>query len=801
MQMRQFLSLLAAIAAAPTAYAQTTTRPEDDEIVVTTDRMRGGVQADAPPEASLNAADVRSFGATSVFQLLAAIAPQTGSASIRGSGQPVILVNGRRISGPQEIRDLSPDVISRVDVFDEQLALQYGYSADQRVVNLVLERRYRAGQVEAEGGSAAGGDRAQGRLSAGFAEINEGNRIAFNAARESASKITELERRILPPASGIDQRQLRTVAPDQESWRGSAAFARALDERVTGNASLRIESQDSRSLLGLDASGALRVRDAQTDTKRATAGVDGSAAGWQYTATLTADDTRTETKTSGATAPSRAVSDLKVYEAIGNVGGALFTLPAGKVRANFRLGVEQREIDSISTIAGATTQAALDRTTPSGRITLSVPVTSRRRDFLKQFGDIALNATASTAEPSDFSTLTSFGYGASWSPVRPLRFTVQTERSDAAPSLQQLGDPRIATPDVQFFDPVRGETVRITRITGGDRTLRSEQREDLTINATYSPPKIQGLTLQASWARNNSTDVATALPTLLPETYTAFPTRFVRSASGVLTSVDARPISLAERDIESVRIGFSISRPIGKPPARGGSGQGSSPRPAAAAAANVMAEVGVAGEGGEGARGGGQGAQAQRPASGRPASAAPGAATTGSRAAAAGSPSRSAPRASAGRWNLSVYRKIRLKDEATLAPGLKPIDLKDRGGLDGTGADGVEFEGGVFYKGLGVRFNGTWTDAYDTPTTTGGTLSFSDRFTLGARLFVNFDARPNIVRSAPILKRSRLALSLENATDSSVKVRDQTGATPIAYQEGYQNPTGRAVTLSFRKQF
>jgi hypothetical protein len=144
---------------------------------------------------------------------------------------------------------------------------------------------------------------------------------------------------------------------------------------------------------------------------------------------------------------------------------------------------------------------------------------------------------------------------------------------------------------------------------------------------------------------------------------------------------------------------------------------------------------------------------------------------------------------------------MRLNDEAVLAPGLAPIDLKDRGGLDGTGADGVEFEGGLFYRGLGLRFNGTWTDAYDTPTTTGGMLSFSDRFTLGARMFVNFDARPNSVKSAPIVKRSRLSLNIENVTDSAVEVRDQAGTVPVAYQEGYQNPTGRTVTLSFRKQF
>ncbi|MFZ4603250.1 MAG: TonB-dependent receptor [Caulobacterales bacterium] len=782
MQVRHLLPLLAALAAAPNALAQSANRAEDDEIVVTSDRQRGGVQSDAPPEASLNAADVRSFGATSIFQLLSAIAPQTGSASIRGSGQPVILVNGRRITGPQEIRDLSPDVISRVDVFDEQLALQYGYSAEQRVVNLVLERRYRAGQAEIEGGSAAEGDRRQGRLSGGYAEINDGNRVAFNATGENASKITESERGVLPPTSGIDQRGSRTVAPDTQSRRASAIFARALDERVTGNASVRVEQQDQRALLGFDSAAALRVRDTTTDTLRATTGLDGSFAGWQYTANLTGDQTRTETTTTGVVAPARATSDQHVYEAVGTLGGTLFQVPAGRVRASFRIGAERREISSESRTGSAIARADLERTTPSGRVTVLVPVTSRRREFGAAFGDISLNLTASAAEPSDFATLSSLGYGASWAPTKALRFTVQAESSDAAPTLQQLGDPVIATPDVQFFDPVRGETVRVTRITGGARALLSEQREDLTINATYSPPKIQGLTLQASWARNNSSDVATALPTLLPETTAAFPGRFVRNAAGVLTSVDARPISLAERNIDSVRIGFSMSRSIGKAPQRPAA---AAARPAASAAREVLAE-----------------ADRAAPADGVDAARSAAPTSAPSARPSSGGGERAAPRASAGRWNVSVYRRMRLQDEAILAPGLRPIDLTDRGGLDGSGGtDGVEFEGGLFYRGLGLRFNGSWTEAFDVPTATSGQLSFSDRFTIGGRAFVNFDARPNVVKAAPFLRRSRLSLNVENLTNSFVEVRDQTGATPAAYQEAYQNPTGRTVTMSFRKQF
>jgi len=143
MDHRSLATLVAALAVAPNAFAQAPSRTED-EIVVTVERPRGSVPGDVTPEATFSAQDVRSYGASNIFQILSAIAPQTGSASIRGGGMPIVLVNGRRISGFQEIRDLPPDVISRVEVFDEQLSLQYGYSPDQRVVNLVLEKTFSA---------------------------------------------------------------------------------------------------------------------------------------------------------------------------------------------------------------------------------------------------------------------------------------------------------------------------------------------------------------------------------------------------------------------------------------------------------------------------------------------------------------------------------------------------------------------------------------------------------------------------------------------------------------------------------
>jgi hypothetical protein len=782
--MRRLASILAVLAAAPAAAAQQQDN-RDDEIVVTADRPRGSIPGDTPPETTFSAADVRSYGASSIFQILMAIAPHTGSASIRGGGGlPIVLVNGRRITGFQEIRDLPPDVISRVEVFDEQVALQYGFSPNQRVVNLVLEREFNAETAEIGGGAADGDARASTRFETSHTNINEGNRLALGLSYDDASAVTELERDIAPPFSGPDARNLRTLAPALENWRVNATLGRALNERVTANASLRLETSEQISWLGLDAASVLRLRNSETELARATAGLDGAIAGWQWTATATGDLTSQDSRTTDSTTPARTSSDQSLFDITANANGALFGLPAGSARLSARAGVETRRIESLSVDAIGEHRADLDRSTPSARMTFLAPITSRRREFGEALGDISLNVTSSWADPSDFAALTGLGYGASWSPAQPLRFSVQIETSETAPTLQQLGDPLLTTPGIPFFDAATGQDVVISRTTGGNNTLLAEERDDVVFNANWSPPQVEGFTLSFSWARNDSANVASALPTALAETEAAFPARFTRDLGGTLIAVDARPINIPRRDIESIRWGVSFSAPIGAQRARTARAESEAQTPHGPQSANTATDSSAE-------------QTPHAPAAAPPPHAGP--ASPAMQRIGLGN----GARAGAGRWNISVFHRVRLLDEVILAPGAPVIDLLDRGGLDGGGepASSIEFEGGVFYRGIGLRLNGGWSDSYTIPVASGGALDFSDRWTLNGRLFINFNQRERIIEAAPFLRDARLALGIDNVTDSVVEVRDSFGQTPVAYQEGYLSPLGRVVQLSFRKQW
>ena len=67
------------------------------EIVVTAERIRGSVDTDVPPVEELNEADIAAVGASSLTDLVAAVAPQANSGRGRGGGLFGRGFSGRRL--------------------------------------------------------------------------------------------------------------------------------------------------------------------------------------------------------------------------------------------------------------------------------------------------------------------------------------------------------------------------------------------------------------------------------------------------------------------------------------------------------------------------------------------------------------------------------------------------------------------------------------------------------------------------------------------------------------------------------
>ena len=199
--------------------------------------------------------DIRATGATSISDLLDAIAPQIGSSQGRGGEQPVLLLNGQRISSFRELRDIPPEAIDGSNP-PEEVALKYGYRADQKVVNIVLRQRFRSTTAQVGAGLSTDGGYANGNADLTKFMIEKNGRTTLNLHAEGNSLLTEDERNIIlqetPPtgATTDDLLEARSLLPSKRDLRASGTFNRQLFGDVSGTLNTEVEHTDSRALVG-----------------------------------------------------------------------------------------------------------------------------------------------------------------------------------------------------------------------------------------------------------------------------------------------------------------------------------------------------------------------------------------------------------------------------------------------------------------------------------------------------------------------------------------------------------------------
>jgi hypothetical protein len=83
-----------------------------------------------------------------------------------------------------------------------------------------------------------------------------------------------------------------------------------------------------------------------------------------------------------------------------------------------------------------------------------------------------------------FGSLIVYGAGISWEPINQVTVLASFTDEEGAPSIGQLGDPVLQTPNVRVFDFVRGETVDVTRIEGGNPDLVADRRRVYKLGLT-----------------------------------------------------------------------------------------------------------------------------------------------------------------------------------------------------------------------------------------------------------------------------------------------------------------------------
>ncbi|WP_265528090.1 TonB-dependent receptor plug domain-containing protein [Sphingomicrobium marinum] len=824
---------------------------EEDAIIIEAERPRGSVFLDVEPEEVLDARDIQATGATSIAELLEAIEPQTQSNRGRGGGRPILLVNGRRISGFRELRDLPPEAIERVDILAEDVALAYGYAADQRVVNFVLRDRFLATTVQLEGEAATDGGREQGEFDVDWLVLRDNTRTTISFDVEPGGELREDERDIiLQPIETvegtIDPRPFRTLIGRSELYRLNGTHQRPVGD-LSATVNLQLQQTENESLFG-PAIGTLEVpgdnpfapvpgidgivrrdlgleplgRDTTARSAGLSAILNSGPGDWRWS--ITADGNVSDTVTYTDRGPdlvlgqaaldaldpdfdpfgaltaepltprNRAESETRTFGLDGVLSGKV-----GPANVTLRTGASSVRLITNDFRDGELSDGALFRRTLSTQLNLEMPVLEN-----SAIGDVALNANGALNDLSDFGGVTTLGAGLRWQPSRRLNLGANWTLEEGAPSLQQLGNPRIADPATRFFDFVNGESVLLTSITGGNPGLQSDNREVLKLSANWRVP-VKGenddLSVNAEYVNTRTDDPVASFPAASEAIEATFPTRFVRDGDGSLVLVDLSPVNYLESRRDTLRWGLNWSKRIPTEP------------PSAEQIAQFRERFRRQREGRQRQRQqeqtrAGEQQQGEQPEGQQP--------PRGKGQARQGPPSaeqrrrfqRAAQRRGfgggrGGRLYASVFHEVTLIDDVTIAEGLPRLNYLDGEPLGRTGGRSrhtLQFRGGYFNNGLGLRLSGDWRSA--TAVDSGsGEIRFDDYATFDLRAFVNLNERFDVMADAPWLRGTSLRFGIDNIFNARPQARDENGVIPIVYQPDLLEPEGRTISISIRKIF
>ncbi len=770
--------LLELIKNAPPVTTKTTApQPNSDgSITVTAKKPRGAVVGDIPAIRSLNPLDIKAYGADDVGALIEALGPQVGSAQGGDDASPVVLLNGKRVSSFLEIASIPTEAIERTEVFPEELALKYGFPANQKVVNIVTYENFSSTIGQAIYTLATDGGFDSGGVGGNLLKIAGDSRYTLDVNYSRAGSLLESERNLVQIA-GLDEIGLfRSLVPDSERLTVDGAIGGQWVSGVSFTLNARYDDSVRTSLLGLGNDGPL-VRDIDQSSFHVGAVSGGRIGKWSWTLTANYDHTSVDTLTDTILSSDRR-DEANLVNRFADIDalftGSLFSLPAGPITSSIRIGGETRDLRSSASLASvnATTDIALARDIIGAQVNVDFPIARRGRPVLRGLGDLSVNVNFATRELSDLGALSTLGYGINWSPIDRVNFVASFSNEEAAPSVEQLGLPVVVTPNARIFDFIRGETVDITRIFGGNPGLRAEDRETVKLAVNAKPFAKTDLVISVDYLKTRIENPIAVFPLLTPDIELAFPDRFVRGGSGQLVQVDGRPINFARSDQQQIRTGVNFTRPLGKV------APGLQNRPAifVRSAADLQSAL---------------------PPGARIVTVAPGSASA-----------RQFENA-ASRLTLSLYHTFTLVDEILVSEGGPTMDLLDGSAIGlrgGTPRHRVEFQATAFKKGLGARASVNWqsgTGIRGTAAVDGSpsNLDFASLATVNLNLFANLGDRFAQGKASSWLKGTRISLGVTNLFNQRQKVRDLQRLTPLNFQPAFLDPLGRLVSLSVRKIF
>ncbi|WP_433911384.1 TonB-dependent receptor domain-containing protein [Sphingomonas yabuuchiae] len=169
--------------------------PLPDEVTVLGKRIPGSVIGAVAPVAVLDAKALEALGATNLADLLKKVKALTSSS---GGGEPVMLLNGRRVSGFSEFQSLPYEAMEKIEVLPEQEAARFGYPPNVRVMNFITKKKFRAVTVFEMPGITPEGGGGTNYAEVTSARIDGPRRLTFNISHLRQDPVLQSQRDIVP---------------------------------------------------------------------------------------------------------------------------------------------------------------------------------------------------------------------------------------------------------------------------------------------------------------------------------------------------------------------------------------------------------------------------------------------------------------------------------------------------------------------------------------------------------------------------------------------------------------------------
>ncbi|MEM1035565.1 MAG: hypothetical protein AAGI14_02265 [Pseudomonadota bacterium] len=527
---------------------------ELEEVIVDGSYLKGSSLSEFEPELVLTKSDIAAYGVSSIAELLEIIEVETSSGKQRRSEPPVVLINGRRVSGFRELDNYPVEALARVEVLPEEASLAYGFTANQRVINFILEDDLQIIPINTRTQAPKSGGTLSNVLTVSRVKIDGPDRFTLRGQYSASSPLLESERSIIPFAT-TQAPSSRSLLPETESYEISALKSFALPDDALGTLSLRFEDSETTILTGLsplDASQLSQDIGSQTVNFGLTINSKLAANTWSAVASYDhADRSFENIGNLGATFdPVETTSSLFKADLNGNF--SVSQTDFGAITASGALGVRAE------TYTDGADSTDLSRDTAYVQAALSVPLPLEE----ERFGRGSLSIDGQLSDISDVGTLSDYGVTANWIPIEGLTLTYSWASEEIAPTLFELGLPQSFSPNRALFDLAEAETVVTTVVDGGNPDLSKTSRTISKLGASWTPWEDRKLTFGTNYIVSESTDDIRSftIPTArLDESGLGLA---VRDQTGALTLFDRTPINVSKVNSKSLRNTLSWSIPI-----------------------------------------------------------------------------------------------------------------------------------------------------------------------------------------------------------------------------------------------